>query len=75
MKWVGSDAKNIYGVIDAAATKPVLPMLSKEGHWADFRKVADNRFPEASEAKKAIAEHGNYLMGAGVTVTEAFGKL
>lgn len=76
MQWVGKSTKSesVFGVIDETVKKPVLPMLSDNGHWADFRLIDESRFLFAKEAKAAIAENGYYLMGASVTITEAFGK-
>jgi hypothetical protein len=48
-------------------------MISSKGHWADFRRIDESRFKFAAEAKAAIAKDGYFLMGASVTVTEAFG--
>ena len=74
MQWVGDAAKaqSIFGVLDK--NKPgQLPSPSPNGHWADFRTIDESRFKFAAEAKIAITERGYFLMGASVTVTEAFG--
>jgi hypothetical protein len=75
MVWVGSNdsAKqgSIFGILDKA--NPVaLPMLSPMGYWADFRSIDESKFKFAADAKKAIAQHGYYLMGASVTIAEVF---
>lgn len=77
MVWVGSNdsAKmgSIFGIIDK--TNPgALPTLSPQGYWSDFRSIDESRFKFAAEAKKAIVQHGYYLMGASVTLAEAFGE-
>jgi hypothetical protein len=76
MVWVSGDdsAKkgSIFGVLDAA-NPAALPIVSANGYWADFQSIGENKFKFAAEAKKAIAQHGYYLMGASVTVGEAFG--
>jgi hypothetical protein len=74
MAWTSDDSKvsSIFGIIDRKNPSK-LPVFSSKGHWADFRTVDEGRFKFAEEAKKAIAAHGCYLIGASVTVTEAFG--
>ena len=74
MTWVSDNVKvgSIFGVLDKDNPGD-LPDPSSVGHWADFREIDESRAPWADEAKEAIAEHGYYLMGAGVTITEAFG--
>jgi hypothetical protein len=78
MVWVSSDdsAKmgSIFGILDKA-NFGALPTLSPKGYWADFRSIDESKFKFAADAKKAIAQHGYYLMGASVTVSEAFGEL
>jgi hypothetical protein len=74
MQWVGGAVKgqSIFGVLDK--DKPgKLPQPSPDGHWADFRTIDEGRFKFTEEAKVAISERGYFLMGASVTVTEAFG--
>jgi hypothetical protein len=75
MVWVSSDdsakAGSIFGILDKA-NPGALPTLSSMGYWADFRSIDESEFKFAADAKKAIAKHGYYLMGASVTVTEAF---
>ena len=77
MVWVGSNdsAKmgSIFGIIDKA-NPGALPALSPQGYWADFRSIDESKFQFAAEAKKAIAQHGYYLMGASVSLGEAFGE-
>lgn len=77
MVWVGSNdsAKtgSIFGIIDEA-NPGALPTLSPQGYWADFRSIDESKFKFAADAKKAIAQHGYYLMGASVTLAEAFGE-
>jgi hypothetical protein len=42
--------------------------------WVPTRDNADERtFEFAEETKKAIAQHGYYLLGAGETPSDAFG--
>lgn len=74
MVWVSQFAKrtSIFGVLDKASPGQ-LPMISPKGHWEDFRAVEERNYPDAEEAKKAIADKGYYLVGASVTITEAFG--
>jgi hypothetical protein len=77
MVWVSSDdsAKmgSIFGVVDKPNADS-LPRLGSQGYWAEFRSIDEKRFKFAAEAKKAIAQHGYYLMGASVTISEAFGE-
>ena len=77
LAWVGSNdsakAGSIFGILDKT-NSGALPTLSPNGYWADFRSVDENRFKFATVAKKAIAQHGYYLMGASVTIIEAFGE-
>jgi hypothetical protein len=77
MVWVSSNdtAKvgSIFGVLDKSDPS-ALPALSPQGYWAEFRYVDESRFKFAAEAKKAIAQHGYYLLGASVTIPEAFGE-
>jgi hypothetical protein len=75
--WVSGDdsAKtgSIFGVLDKAQPK-ALPTLSPKGYWDDFRSIDESEFKFAADAKKAITQHGYYLMGASVTIPEAFGE-
>jgi len=77
LAWVSSNdsakAGSIFGILDKA-NPGALPALSPNGYWADFRSIDENRFKFATDAKKAIAQHGYYLMGASVTIIEAFGE-
>jgi hypothetical protein len=77
LEWVGSNdsAKtgSIFGIVDKA-NPGALPDLSPNGYWAEFRSIDESKFKFAADAKKAIAQHGYYLMGASVTVAEAFGE-
>jgi hypothetical protein len=67
-----SSISSIFGIIDKN-NPGKLPMITPHGHWSDFTVIHESRFKFAAEAKKAIAANGYYLMGAGGTVTEAFG--
>ena len=75
--WVGAEdsAKegSIFGVVDKD-NPGALPTLSPRGYWDEFRSIDESQFKFAAAAKKAIARHGYYLMGASVTVGEAFGE-
>ena len=77
MVWVISNdsAKlgSIFGVLDKS-NPGELPTISPQGYWAEFQVVEESRFKFAADAKKAIAQHGYYLLGASVTVPEAFGE-
>jgi hypothetical protein len=75
MTWVRDNVKSgsIFGILDKD-NPGKLPSVSPLGHWADFRVIDENRFKFANDAKKAIAAEGYYLMGASVSVTEAFGE-
>jgi hypothetical protein len=77
MVWVSSNdsakAGSIFGILDKA-NPGALPTLSPNGYWADFQSIDDSRFKFTTDAKKAIAQHGYYLMGASVTTIEAFGE-
>ncbi|HEX5845467.1 MAG: hypothetical protein ACXWU5_03470 [Rhodoplanes sp.] len=75
MMWVSEHAKSssIFGVLDKS-NPDKLPSISPKGHWEDFMTIDENRFKFAAEAKTAIAMHGFYLIGASVTLIEAFGK-
>ena len=74
MKWVGKGSKSgtIFGVLDEKVEKPVLPMISPQGHWEEFRRIDERHFKFAVEAKYSNVENGYYLIGASITVTEAF---
>ena len=76
LTWAGDDARpeSIFGVIDEKGSGK-LPALSPRGHWAEFGIVDETEFKFADEAKYSIGKDGYYLMGAGVTATEAFGVL
>jgi hypothetical protein len=77
MEWVSSDDSartgSIFGIL-GRANPGALPTFSPRGYWADFRSIDESKFKFAADAKKAIAQHGYYLMGASVTITEAFGE-
>ena len=77
MVWVnsGDSAKmgTVFGVLDKS-NPGALPILSPQGYWAEYRYVEESRFKIAADAKKAIAQHGYYLLGASVTISEAFGE-
>jgi len=77
MVWVSSDDSarigSIFGILDKA-NPGALPTLSPKCYWADFRSIDESKFKFAGDAKKAIAQHGYYLMGASVTIAEAFGE-
>ena len=77
MVWVTSTDSarlgSIFGVLDKS-NPGALPALSPQGYWAEFRYVEESRFKFAADAKKAIAQHGYYLLGASVTIPEAFGE-
>ncbi len=77
MVWVriNGSAKtgSIFGILDKA-NPGALPTLSPNGYWVDFQSIDDSRFKFATDAKKAIAQHGYYLMGASVTTIVAFGE-
>lgn len=76
-EWVGAkdSAKrgSIFGIVDKADPQG-LPTLSPNGYWADFRLIDEGRFKFSSDAKRAISQHGYYLMGASVTIQDAFGE-
>ena len=74
MTWVGDAARveSIFGVTDEEGSGK-LPALSPYGHWADFRIIDETQFKFADEARASINKDGYYLIGAGVTTTEAFG--
>ncbi|MEJ2376519.1 MAG: hypothetical protein P8Y53_10805 [Pseudolabrys sp.] len=76
MVWTSGDdsakAGSIFGVMDAA-NPTALPPLSPNGLWSDFGSVNESHFKFSAEAKKAIDRHGYFLLGASVTVAEAFG--
>ena len=75
MTWVSEHAKSgsIFGVL-GKSNAGKLPIISPKGHWEDFMTIDESRFKFAAEAKTAIAMHGFYLIGASVTVIEAFDK-
>jgi hypothetical protein len=75
MTWVAEHAKScsIFGVL-GTSNSGKLPIISPNGHWEDFMTIDESRFKFAAEAKTAIATQGFYLIGASVTVIEAFGK-
>ena len=75
MVWTAKHTKSrsIFALIDRDNPKK-LPELSPQGHWEDYRVLDERKCPFADEAKKAIVEEGYYLMGASVTITEAFGS-
>ncbi|MGA2794077.1 MAG: hypothetical protein ABSE69_11165 [Roseiarcus sp.] len=75
MTWVpsGDNAQvgTIFGILDndKPGTLPLLP----HGHWEHYLIVDEQAFKFVEEARKAIAQHGYYLFGAGVTPSDAFG--
>ena len=75
MTWVpnSDNAKigTIFGILDndAPGDLPLLP----GGHWEHYHLADERTLKIAEEARKAIAQHGYYLLGAGVTPSEAFG--
>jgi hypothetical protein len=75
MMWVPTrdNAKvgTIFGILDTDAPG-VLPLLP-DGHWEHYHIADERTFKFAEEAKKAIAQHGYYLLGAGETPSDAFG--
>jgi hypothetical protein len=75
MAWVSSQARHasIFGVLDKDKPRQ-LPMLGPQGHWIDYRTIDESRFVFAAEAKQSIAANGFYLMGASVTIEQAFGS-
>ncbi len=77
LAWVSSNdsakAGSIFGILDKV-NPGALPALSPNGYWTDFRSIDENKFKFATDAKKAIAQHGYYLMGASVTIIDAFGE-
>ncbi len=74
MTWAGDDvmAESIFGVLDEQSPDGPLPPLSPNGFWADFCAVDERQFKFADDAKVSIHQHGYYLMGAGLAMTEAF---
>ena len=73
MTWVPSsdNAKIGTGILDneAPGDLPLLP----GGHWEHYHLADERTLKIAEEARKAIAQHGYYLLGAGETPSEAFG--
>jgi hypothetical protein len=74
MNWVSECAKptTVFGVVDKDSSGD-LPQLTSTGYWTAFCDLDEADFRFADAAREAIARHGFYVMGAGVTVTEAFG--
>jgi hypothetical protein len=58
------------GILDTDAPG-VLPLLP-DGHWEHYHIADERTFKFAEEAKKAIAQHDYYLLGAGETPSDAF---
>ena len=48
-------------------------LTPRGGHWEHCHLADERTLKIAEEARKAIAQHGYYLLGAGVTPSEAFG--
>jgi hypothetical protein len=73
--WVSDNTKptSIFAVIDKD-TQTSLPAPTGLGSWVEFCELEESQFLLAKDAKACIAEHGYYLMGAGMSVTEAFGR-
>lgn len=75
--WVSAEdsakAGSIFAVVDAANPGSP-PALSQRGYWDEFCELDERRFKFAADAKKVIAQHGYFLMGASVTISEAFGE-
>ena len=75
MTWVPTidNAKigTIFGILDndAPGNLPLLP----NGYWEHYHIADERTLKFAEEARKAIALHGYYLLGAGVTPDDAFG--
>ena len=74
MSWSGdgSRTQSIFGVTNEKGSGK-LPAISPHGYWADFRIIDEAQFKFAEEAKASIGKDGYFLMGAGVTIAEAFG--
>ena len=74
MTWAGDAARaeSIFGLTDETGSGK-LPVISPHGYWADFRVIDEAQFKFAEEAKASIGKDGYFLIGAGVTTTEAFG--
>ena len=74
MTWAGDDVRpeSIFGLTDEKGSG-MLPALSPYGFWADFRTIDETQFKFADDAKKSIERDGYYLMGASITIAEAFG--
>jgi hypothetical protein len=75
--WVGADdsakAGSIFAVVDKDNPGSP-PALSPRGYWDEFRLIDESKFKFAADARNAISQHGYYLMGASVTIGEAFGE-
>ncbi len=75
MTWVPSSDNAKIGTIfaivnnDAPADLPLFP----GGHWERYHIADERTLKFAEEARKAIAQHGYYLLGAGETPSETFG--
>ena len=75
MTWVPTSDNarigTIFGILDndAPGDLPLLP----NGRWEHYHIADEGTVKFAEEARKAIAHHGYYLLGAGVTPDEAFG--
>jgi hypothetical protein len=73
--WVSDDTRPTS--IFAVANKDIpvnLPTPTGSGRWVEFSDVEESQFLLVEDAKACIAEHGYYLMGAGVSITQAFGQ-
>lgn len=68
MQWVSKNTKagSIFGVLDAAVDRPVLPMISDNGHWEDHGRLDEYEFPFAAEAQSSIERYGYWLFGGSI---------
>ena len=73
MRWESAEARDIYGIVDAD-DPAMLPSPSIHGYWADYKLIDERQFVLPEDAKKAIAAAGYFLLGAGLTLREAFGS-
>jgi hypothetical protein len=50
---------SVFGISPEGKLPPIIP----GGHWLHYRKIREDRFKLAAEAKKSVAEHGYYVFG------------
>lgn len=69
INWIKKDNKRskIWAILPVES-RAVLPQIDTDGYWEEFRRIASDRFPEAEDAKAAIADDGFYFTRESVAI-------